>query len=59
MNPSFIHRVPGSGGVKVDSSYIYWSGINTIVRASLDGRAINPAFISGATIPLGIALQEP
>jgi len=49
-------------GVAVSGNYVYWanSSSGTIGRASLDGSWVNESFITGASIPEGIAtIPEP
>ena len=61
MNQNFI--VPsqtGLYGLAVDSSYIYWADIghNTIGRAELDGQNVNVSFITGCSLPRGVAVDR-
>ena len=53
-------------GVAVDSAHIYWTSANTnaddpagsaIGRANLDGSGVNPALITGALFPMGVAVD--
>jgi hypothetical protein len=46
--------------VAVDAEHIYWSNdspTNTIGRADLDGSNPNQSFITGASTPIGVAVD--
>jgi virginiamycin B lyase len=46
-------------GVAVDGQHVYWANLRagTIGRANLDGSSPEPAFISGASAPFGVAVD--
>jgi hypothetical protein len=41
-------------------AFVYWANFNTgaIGRADLDGHHVDQSFISGASLPLGVAVDE-
>jgi hypothetical protein len=45
--------------VAVDSSHLYWANwdVSTIARANLDGKRVNPRFITGLNHPAGLAVD--
>jgi hypothetical protein len=65
----FIRGVDDPTGVAVDANHVYWSdlhiliagtdptGTGTIGRANLDGTGADQNFITGATIPEGVAVD--
>jgi len=62
VNQNFIVLTGQAGlyGLAVDSNYIYWADIshNSIGRAELDGQNVNLTFISGCSLPRGVAVDR-
>jgi Cep192 domain 4 len=61
IRPSASATITLSGtGVAVAVRHIYWanSGANTIGRADLDGSNPNQSFITGASFPIGVAVDR-
>ena len=66
-NDSFITGVNDPRGIAVDSSHIYWSNSgqdgtttnqNSIGRANLDGSGVSQTFITGGSVPYGLAVDD-
>lgn len=43
------------GGIAVDSTYVYWTGVDAIWRARKDRSSFTPRFITGLARPVGVA----
>jgi len=59
VNP-FVTGLQSPQGVAVDSGHIYWTDLGTaneIGRMSLDGKTFERHFITGASGPLGVAVD--
>ena len=54
----------GAAGIAIDDQYLYWAEIGVgptagrIGRANIDGSSPNPAFITGARRPFGVAVDD-
>lgn len=69
LNGSNIEQVfttsamsPGFGflaGVAVDAEHLYWAdfSIASVVRSNIDGTGVNVNFITGASFPVGVAVD--
>ena len=71
VDQSFIIGAIAPIAVAVDSGHVYWAdqgtcattcpppqqGEGTIGRANLDGTGVNPSFITGASNPVGVAVD--
>ncbi len=58
VNPTLLSLTAGASAIAVDASHIYWVDPieDRIGRADLDGQNADPAFITGADNPHGIAV---
>jgi hypothetical protein len=58
VNQSLIGGDFDPMGLAIAGAYIYWSNpvSDTIGRPSLDGTRVNQTFITGASLPLGLAV---
>jgi hypothetical protein len=47
--------------VAVDAGHVYWTHsvpiMSTIGRANLDGTGVNQSFVTGASFPIGVAVN--
>jgi virginiamycin B lyase len=55
----FIAAIRPIQGVAVDGDHLYWAslGDNAISRIKLDGSEFEPQFISGVSLPVGVAVD--
>jgi len=53
---SFVANAGGQG-LAVDAGHLYWSDVGAIGRADLDGSSPNHSFVTGASGPLGVAVD--
>jgi hypothetical protein len=67
VNEAFIHSTTkgkvGGAGMTVDKQFVYWTSANggsatTILRAKLNGSAVNKTFITGAHNPCGVTVDS-
>jgi hypothetical protein len=67
VNETFIHSTTkgkvGGGGLTTNKQFVYWTSANggtatTILRAKLDGSAVDKTFITGAQNPCGITVNS-